>query len=44
VNSPAEAAHEIRSAMNSPDHAVALRVIRNGEPLFIGVQMNQAEG
>ena len=31
VTSPSEAAHAIRSAMNSQNHAVALRVIRNGE-------------
>jgi serine protease Do len=44
VASPAEAAHEIHSAMNSQSHAVALRVIRNGEAVFVGIQMgsNQA--
>jgi serine protease Do len=44
VTSPAEAAHEIHSAMNSQNHAVALRVIRNGEAVFVGIQMgpNQA--
>ena len=25
--------------MNSNDHAVALRVIRNGEPVFVGVTL-----
>jgi serine protease Do len=44
VASPSEAAHEIRSAMDSQNHAIALRVIRNGEPVFVGIQMgpNQA--
>ena len=27
--------------MNGQDHAVALRVIRNGEPVFVGIQMGQ---
>jgi serine protease Do len=44
VRSPADVASEIRSAINSPDHAVALRVLRGGEPLFVGIQMSQAEG
>ena len=34
VNSPADVVHEIPSAMGSPDRAVALRVIRSGQPLF----------
>ncbi len=44
VTSPSEAAHEIHSAMTSQNHAIALRVIRNGEPVFVGIQMgpNQA--
>jgi serine protease Do len=41
VASPSDAAREIRSAMNGQDHAVALRVIRNGEALFVGIQMGQ---
>jgi serine protease Do len=43
VTSPSEAAHEIHQAMSSQNHAVALRVIRNGEAVFVGIQMpNQA--
>ncbi len=44
VTSPSTAAREIHSAMNSKDHAVALRVIRNGEAMFVGIQTgpNQA--
>jgi serine protease Do len=41
VTSPSDAAREIHSAMNGQDHAVALRVIRNGEPVFVGIQMGQ---
>ena len=41
VNSPAEAVREMRSALNGKDHALALRVIRNGEPVFVGVQIGQ---
>jgi serine protease Do len=41
VDSPAQAVREMRSAMNSPDHALALRVIRNGEPVFVGIQLGQ---
>jgi serine protease Do len=37
VHSPSEAAREIRSAMNGQNHAVALRVIRNGQALFVGI-------
>jgi serine protease Do len=39
VSSPSEAASAIRSA--SKDHAVALRIIRNGEPAFVGVNLDQ---
>ena len=41
VTSPAEAAKEIRQAMNGPDHALALRVIRDGQAVFVGVQFGQ---
>ena len=44
VSSPAEAAREIHAAVNGPDHALALRLIRNGEPLFVGIQTEQNEG
>ncbi|MGD0107389.1 MAG: Do family serine endopeptidase [Rhodopila sp.] len=37
VASPAEAARAMRTALNGSDHALALRVIRNGQPLFVGV-------
>jgi len=38
VTSPAEAARAMHTAMNS-DHALALRVIRNGQALFVGVTL-----
>jgi len=38
VSSPAEAARAMRTALNS-DHALALRVIRNGQPVFVGVTL-----
>ena len=41
VTSPAEATKAIRSAMNGSDHAVALRVIRDGQAVFVGVQFGQ---
>ena len=41
VTSPSDAAREIHSAMDGQDHAVALRVIRNGEAVFVGIQMGQ---
>lgn len=37
VHSPAQAAHEIHQAINSKDHAVALRVLRNGQAMFVGI-------
>ncbi len=40
VASPSEAASAIRGA--SKDHAVALRIIRNGQPLFVGVNLDQS--
>jgi serine protease Do len=39
VASPSQAAQAIRLAMQSPDHAVALRVIRDGQPAYVGVQL-----
>ena len=41
VTSPAEAARAMRAAMNGSDHALALRVIRNGQPVFVGVNSDQ---
>ena len=37
VTSPAEAAGAMRTALNGSDHGVALRVLRNGQPVFVGV-------
>ena len=44
VDSPVAARRAIHEALNSPGHALALRVIRNGEPMFVGIQMGQSEG
>ena len=43
VNSPSDAAREIRSAMNGKDHAVALRVLRNGQSVFVGIAPDQTQ-
>ncbi len=40
IDSPSDAANAIRSA--SKDHAVALRIIRDGQPLFVGVNLDQS--
>jgi serine protease Do len=40
VASPSEAVGAIRSA--TKDHAVALRIIRNGQPIFVGVNLDQS--
>ncbi len=40
VTSPAEAAKAMRAALKSTDHALALRVIRNGQPIFVGVSVD----
>ena len=42
VSSPAEAAKAMRTALGGSDHALALRVIRNGQPVFVGVTLDQA--
>ena len=39
VSSPAQAARAIHAEINSQGHAVALRVIRNGQSVFVGIQM-----
>lgn len=44
VGSPPDAAREIHSAGSAPDHALALRVIRNGEAMFGGVETGHKEG
>jgi serine protease Do len=43
VASPAEAVKAMRSALTGTDHALALRVIRNGQPVFVGVTLDQAD-
>jgi len=40
VSSPAEAARAMRGAVEGSDHAVALRVIRNGQPVFVGITLD----
>jgi serine protease Do len=40
VDSPSAAASAIRTA--AKDHAVALRVIRNGTAVFVGVNLDQS--
>jgi serine protease Do len=42
VASPSEAVGAIRKATGGKDHAVALRIIRNGEPVFVGVNLDQS--
>jgi len=37
VTSPAEAAKAMRTALSGSEHALALRVIRDGQPMFVGV-------
>jgi serine protease Do len=39
VHSPAEAAKALRAAENGSDHALALRILRNGEPAFVGLNL-----
>jgi serine protease Do len=43
VSDPSEAAHAMRTALNGKDHALALRVIRDGQPLFVGVNADQPQ-
>ncbi len=40
VSNPSEAANAMRKAVTN-DHAVALRIMRNGQALFVGVQLDQ---
>jgi serine protease Do len=45
VTTPAEAVRAMRNALKGSDHALALRVIRNGQPAFVGVTVgDQNEG
>jgi serine protease Do len=39
VTSASDAARAMRTAINGSDHAMALRVIRNGQPVFVGVNL-----
>lgn len=41
VKSPSEAAQAMRTALNGNSKALALRVIRNGQPVFVGVNLDQ---
>jgi serine protease Do len=43
VSSPAEAARAMRTALNGSSHALALRVIRNGQPVFVGVTLGEQD-
>jgi len=44
VTSVDEAAHAIHAAINGKDHAVALRIMRDGHAVFVGVTLGQNEG
>lgn len=44
VTSPSEATKAIGSALGNKDHAVALRVIRDGMTAFVGVTLDQSAG
>ena len=45
VTSPAEAAKAMRNALSGSEHALALRVIRDGQPMFVGVTLgDQSQG
>jgi serine protease Do len=44
VTSPTEATKAIGSALEGKDHAVALRVLRDGEIAFVGVALDQSAG
>ena len=41
VASPGDAVKALRGAMDGNDHALALRVIRNGQPVYVGVTLDQ---
>ena len=44
VNSPSDANNAIGAALNGSDHAVALRVLRDGAVAFVGVTVDQSAG
>jgi serine protease Do len=37
VSNPGEAAHAITEAIGGSSHAVALRIIRNGQPVYVAI-------
>ncbi len=43
VDSPAEAVKAMRKALSGKDKALAVRILRNGEPAFVGIPMDQSE-
>jgi serine protease Do len=42
VSSPAEATRALHTALNGNSHALALRIIRNGQPIFVGVTVGHS--
>jgi serine protease Do len=40
ISDPAEATHAVRDALHRDDTAVALRIIRNGQPAFVAVNVH----
>jgi serine protease Do len=44
VSSPSQATKAIGTALDGKDHAVALRVLRDGEIAFVGVALEQSAG
>jgi serine protease Do len=44
VASPNEAIRAIRAALSGSDHSVALRILRNGEPAFVAVNLDTQNG
>ncbi|MDE2515072.1 MAG: Do family serine endopeptidase [Rhodospirillales bacterium] len=42
VHSPGEAASAIAKAESGPNHAVALRILRNGQPAFVAIELGNA--
>ena len=44
VTSPTQASKAIGTALDGKDHAVALRVLRDGEIAFVGVALDQSAG
>jgi serine protease Do len=41
VENPGQAVHDIQMAMNGGGHAVALRIIRDGQPAFVAIAPGQ---